>query len=305
MKHYILTIIALMLIIPAAHAMGIKENSVIQGDTITLGDVFYGLSRDEGRVLGAAPKPGEDMTLSARTLLRIAKALDLPWRPSSTADKVTLRRDATIVEYDQIKESLYTALYDEGVYGDYELDIPARHQKIILPTDAEESMVITKLSLDSSRKIFKATIAAPSADNPIQHFTMTGKITPVITIPVLRNNIQNGDIITENDLEYIKIKDRDFGQNTIANANRLIGTTPRRVLIAGRPIQKNDIVEPQIVNRGEIVILSLDSGVLNITTQVKALENGSKGDVIRVLNSASNKTIQARVTGQNEVTIIN
>ncbi|PCJ97536.1 MAG: flagella basal body P-ring formation protein FlgA [Zetaproteobacteria bacterium] len=288
----------------SAHAIGLKENSVISGDTITLGDIFYDLPRDENRVLGAAPRPGKDMILNSRTLLRIAMALDLPWRPSGLSDNVTLRREATIIDYDQIKEALYTALYDEAVYGDYELSIPAQYQKIILPHEQPATMVITRFSADTKNKTFKATIAAPSAENPIQHFQIRGRINAVITVPVLADNLQSGRIITGQDIRHIKIKERDFTRDTIVDASTLIGMTARRVIIAGRPIRASDMIAPMLIERGEIVTLFLNIGSMALTTQAKALQSGSKGDIIRVVNTASNKTLQAIITGSNQVSIL-
>ncbi len=287
-----------------ANAIGLKENSIVTDDTIKLGDIFYDLPRDEERVLGNAPRPGQDMILNARTLLRIALALDLAWRPTHDGDRVTISRDATVIEYEQIKEALNTALYDEGVYGEYELSVPSQYQQIILPHDQPAKLAITKFDVDTSRKIFEATIAAPSAENPIQNLLVKGQISPVITVPILINNIQAGNIINKSDISYIKIKERDYTKDTVIDADMLTGMTARRVLIAGRPIKKVELAAPQIVERGELVTMSLLEGVLNLSTQVKALENGAKGDIIRVVNTSSNQTLQARVTGQNQVTVV-
>ncbi len=297
---------ALYIILPfsAANAVDIKENSLINDDTIKLGDLFYDLERDKNRVIGNAPRPGEEMVINARTLLRIALALDLPWRPSDNSDHVTLHREATIIEYDQIEEEIYAALNNENMYGDYEIEIPRQYHKIILPNDQPAEMVITKFHLDNSNNKFVATIAAPSAENPIKHFKIRGNINHVITIPVLSNNLQRGNIITKSDIKFIKIKEKDFGRDTIADADKLIGMTARRMIIAGRPIKSVEMIAPQVIARGSLVTVSLNSGILNLTTQAKALENGAKGEVIRVVNTASNKTLQAIVTGENSVAIL-
>ncbi len=305
-RNIIAFLVACCMILPfgAANAIGLKENSIIKGDVITLGDIFYDLQRDENRVLGSAPNAGKEMILNARTLLRIAMAMDLPWRPSSNADRVTLRRAATIIEYDQIKEALYTALYEEGVYGDFEINIPSQYHKIILPYEQPANMDITRLDIDATRKNFEVTILAPSAQNPIQHFRVKGQLYSVISAPVLSINLQNGSTIKSSDIEYIKIKEHEFARDVITDAQKLIGMTARRTIIAGRPIKNTDIIAPEVIKRGSLLTLSLNSGAMNLTTQVKALESGAKGDVIRVVNIASNKTLQALVMGSGEVAIV-
>lgn len=285
-------------------AIGIKEQSIITDDTIKLGDIFYDLERNEERVLGHSPRPGEEMVLNARTLLRIATALDLPWRPTDTMTRVVLRREATIVGYDQIKEAIQTALYDEDVYGNYEISIPNQYHQIVLPADIEPGVTVTRIDVDARRKKFNVTLAAPSALNPIQQVQIKGRMFPVIKVPVLSSNIETGRTIKASDLKTISIKERDFSKDTIADAQKLIGMTPRRVIMAGRPVKESEIIAPQVIERGQILLLSLDNKLMNITTQVKALQNGAKGDIIRVVNTSSNQTLQAVITGDNQAKIV-
>ncbi len=300
---HVIIVMTLCLLPYSVHAVGLKENSVITDDIIKLGDLFYGLSRDEDRPLGAAPRPGDEMIINAKTLLRIAIALDLPWRPQNAQDRVIIMREATVIKHEEISENLINALKNEGAYGDFEVTV-ANVQDIILPIEHPPEMEITRISYDQGRNKFTATIAAPSADNPIQNFSVQGYGHPVIKVPVLRDNQEHGSRISAHDIDIIKIRESAFSKDTIADINQLIGMTPRRMIAAGRPIRKSDIVAPIIVERGELITLSLASGAMNITTQVKALENGAKGEVIRVVNLSSNKTIQALITSSGEASII-
>jgi len=286
-----------------AYAIGLKNNSMVSNSTITLGDVFYDLPRDADRILGAAPKPGEEMVLNARTLLRIAKAMDLSWRPSSSNDHVIIRSDATLIDHVLISAQLRNALSDQNVFGDYEITLPVQYHQITLPAEYPAEIEVTRVHYDQNTQRFEAVIAAPSAENPVQQMHVRGTVDPVIQVPVVRDNVQNGRIIQPRDIEYITIRENTFNQKTVVDAQSLIGMTARRVLIAGRPIRDNDIVAPQMISRGEIITLALSNGAMNITTQVKALQDGARGDVIRVVNLSSNKTMQARVDGAGRVVV--
>ena len=57
--------------------------------------------------------------------------------------------------------------------------------------------------------------------------------------------------------------------------------------------------------KGDLVIMVLKKGALNLTTKGKALDNGAKGDMVRILNTNSRQTIEAQVTGPQKVTISN
>ncbi len=310
-KHMIMTFAmllgtALVCLCSAAlpsHAIGLKEQSIITNDTIKLGDIFYDLPRGEERVLGNAPQPGEEIVLNARTLFRIASALDLPWRPNDITTRVVLRREATIINYDEIKEAIHKALDDSNIYGEYDLSIPARYHKIVLPADAPATMDITRIKVDAGRKSFNVTLAAPSAEDPIRHLQIKGKIFPVIKVPVLNDNIEHGRVIKLSDIDVISIRERDFSKDMVADPEKLIGMTARRIVVAGRPIKNSDLIAPQIIARGQYLTLSLNNSMMNLTTQVKALENGAKGDIIRVLNTSSNQTLQAIVLSNNEAQV--
>ena len=286
-----------------SYAIGIKEQSIITSDTIKLGDIFYDLQRDEERILGHAPQPGEEMVLNARTLFRIASALDIPWRPNDVTTRVVLRREATVINYDEIKEAIHKALDDHDVYGDYDLAIPSQYQRIVLPADAPASMDVTRIKVDAQRKNFDVTLAAPSAADPIAHLQIKGKLFPVIKVPVLTSNIEHGRVIKPDDIDMISIRERNYSKDMVADAKKLVGMTARRMVVAGRPIKGSDIIAPQIIARGQYLTLSLNNNAMNITTQVKALENGAKGDIIRVLNTSSNQTLQAIVLSDNRAQV--
>src|SRR5688572_10801379 len=57
----------------------LKESAIVNGDMLKLGDIFDGLPANAEYVIGPAPQPGKDMVLNARTLYRLAVALELPW----------------------------------------------------------------------------------------------------------------------------------------------------------------------------------------------------------------------------------
>src|SRR5690606_35175824 len=90
----------------AALAASLKDVSIVKSDVITAGDLFEGAVKNGDYVLGAAPMPGKDLVLNARTLYRIASALDIDWRPQSTAEQIVIRRSATVIPASDIKKKL-------------------------------------------------------------------------------------------------------------------------------------------------------------------------------------------------------
>lgn len=286
-----------------ASAINLKHNSVVTDDTLTLGDIFHGLPHSEEKVLGAAPRPGSEMVLNARTLMRIALAMDLAWRPQNSAEYIVVSRAATLIERDTLESAIKSKLKSEGVTGNYKLLIPNEMAEIVLPEDQPAEIVITDVKVKHDRNWFEASVVAPSVENPIYRSRITGSIQKMVNVPVLKSPLRSGSIIGKHDIETITIPEKSLPQNIALNASELIGTTPRRMLSSGEPVKINEIEAPKLVERGDAITMTFKRGALELTAKGKALENGAIGDTIRVVNTGSKKTLEAIVTASQEVSI--
>ena len=300
---YLLSIIAVTSGTKMATAASLKDISIVTTDKIMLKDLFDGVTRNANYVIGPAPQPGDDMVLNARTLYRIAIAMDLPWRPKTSGENIIIRREATIVPFKDIEQTLKTELEKNGLSGRYKLNLSGGNKSIVLPKEAPQRAEVSNLDFDSSRDKFTATIVAPSIENPIKKITVSGSIERLIKIPVLRTPLRNGMIIGRNDIEWIDIPESNLQHNTLFKEEDVIGLTPRRIAYAGKPILAKELQRPQIVSRGETVTIYFKEGPLVLTAKGKSLQNGAKGDLIRITNLSSSKQIDAIVTAQNEVVV--
>lgn len=286
-----------------ASAVSLRESSVVTGNTITLGDVFHGLTEGGDKVLGIAPQPGHEMTLNARTLLRIAVAMNLPWRPASSADQIVLTRAASVIDRGMIEDALHAEIEKQGVTGKYNIVLPDLSAKMILAPEIAPSVEISEFNMKPDTGWFEATAYAPSVANPVKSMKINGTIQKMTSVPVLREPMQAGTVIGMRDIDYINIKESDVRHDMILNAEDMIGYTPRRLVNSGKPLNKLDIESPQIIARGDIITMMFKSGPMVLTASGKALQNGAKGDTIRVINASSNKTIEGIVTASKEVTV--
>lgn len=285
----------------SALAATLKPVSIINGNVLTLGDIFDGIKHNASYVIGPAPQPGEDMTLNARTLYRIAVALDLPWRPNSSGDQVVIRREASIVSYNTIENSLRTKLKEKGVNGRFTLSLNSGKPTIVLPNGLPNHVEITSLNYDHQKDYFQASIVAPSKDNPIKKILVSGLVERMISVPVLRNTLQNGNIIGANDIDMIDVPQKSLQHDVILKKENIVGMTPRRIAYAGKFILNGNLEKPRLVSRGERVSITYREGPLVLTAKGKALQSGAKGDLVRVTNINSSRTIDGFVTGEGQV----
>lgn len=296
-------VVALIAATQSALAASLKSVSVVNGDRLTVGDIFDGAGRHADYVLGPAPQPGKDMVLDARTLYRIAAAMKLDWQPSSGADQVVVSRAATVVPVSQIETALRERLSAAALEGKFTMKFNGAIEPIVLPDGTDEHVEIAAMNFDPARDIFEASLVAPSRDNPLKRMNVSGQIERIVTVPVLSTSLRSGDVIGARDIGWIDVPARSLPRETLLKESDLIGHTPRRVAMAGKPLLANDIQPPTMVERGDTVTIIFQNGPLVLSTKGKALQTGARGDIIRVSNLSSNKTFDAQVNASREVIV--
>lgn len=72
-----------------------------------------------------------------------------------------------------------------------------------------------------------------------------------------------------------------------------IGMEAARNLAAGNIVRSSDVLRPQMVRRGEQVLIILQSRALLITSTGRALGSAAAGEPVRVVATATNRTLEA------------
>ncbi len=284
-----------------ANAASPKQSVIVTGENITLGDVFDGIDdKNVNFVLAPAPLPNVTLTWDAKTLNRISNAFNLQWRASGT-DQIRIQRLANIITKNMIAEAITQSLAEKDLKGNYELEFVGQNPQIILPHEMQTEFEVVSSSYNPSRQTFSAAIK--TADNKMRNFT--GVTHNLIDIPVLKNPLRRGEIITSNMVENMQVRADYIKDNIVLSSKDLIGMTPRKVLRANAPVEVTELDKPQMVSRGDLVTMQLKNGPIQITALAKAMENGTKGDVIRLMNVDSKRTLEAEVTGLREATVYN
>ncbi len=127
------------------------------------------------------------------------------------------------------------------------------------------------------------------------------KSTQTVDVPVLNRTIERGEQISPADFSVeTRAAGLARGATNVADA---IGMEAARRLPAGTVVRPGDVVRPQIIHRGDQVIVALRSGSLSITTAGRALSAGGIGDPVRVVSLATNHTLDAVVESSGHVRI--
>ncbi|HEX2114008.1 MAG TPA: flagellar basal body P-ring formation chaperone FlgA [Alphaproteobacteria bacterium] len=289
---------------PTADAATLRALTTVEDGLVRLGDLFDDLGTGADIAVAHAPAPGRRLTFDAAALMQIAQTYRISWRPQSRFDRVIVERAGRLIQKTEISARLAEALQAEGVRRDVEVELFGRNVELAVPNDASDAIDVRNLSFDRQTGRFSAIVSAGS-ETAAYRLAVSGRVHHTSPVPVLRRAMGPGDVIRKDDIEIILLREDRIGRDVVTDAGKLVGMTPRQRLRVGEPIRENDTRPPVLVARNSTVTIVLQTGHLTLTAQGRAIEDGAKGDTIRVTNLQSKKTIEAVVAGPDFVTVEN
>ncbi len=130
---------------------------------------------------------------------------------------------------------------------------------------------------------------------------VTARVEVLRDVVVSRRPLGRGEIIDNRD---ISIRQQDISDNSRGFYTRpedVIGRSASRNIANGSLLNAGMLTEPVLIHRGDSLIIEVKTGSLRIRAQGTALEDGEKGEQIRVRNDRSGEEIRARIVARGLV----
>jgi len=289
--------------VKSADAATLKSEATIHDKVVKVSDLFDDVATKYDAIIGNAPTPGQSVILNSKTLDRIANVYNIKWESSHPSDQIVVRSVVQTIGSDDMLAVIKKDLLARGVTGDFNVTLNNVAPTIILPGNVETTVEIAQMNYTAGRDVFTAILAAPSAANPVKTLSISGLIEKTMPIPVLSAAVTAGDIISSVDIEWMDVATRSLSKDTIIDADNLIGKTPTRIVDARVPVRVRDVKSPQLVARGDEILLQFNHAGLQLTAKGKAMQNGAEGEFIRVMNLSSNQSLRGEVTGSKTVSV--
>ena len=119
---------------------------------------------------------------------------------------------------------------------------------------------------------------------------------------MLARGVERNEVIKSSDVVIERRPKAEVG-NDLASRDRAVGMQARKQLRAGQALKTADLAKPDLVQKDQAVILIYQAVGLHLTIRGKALEGGTEGDVVNVMNLQSKRTVSGVVTGRGQVSI--
>ena len=137
-----------------------------------------------------------------------------------------------------------------------------------------------------------------------EFIAFSGRYSAMQMVPVLKNRLSRGAVISENDIEMKPILQSRLRTGvSITDPKELIGKTLRRVIATGMPLHPFDLASQIVITPNSQVEMIYSSGGIEVSDRGTALENGAIGEIIRVKNSKSGSVLNARVDSPTQVSV--
>lgn len=294
-------LLAAMSCAPAA-AASLRTMVTLSGPNVRLSDLFADAGPDAARVLGPAPAPGGRITVKAAQLAAIALQFDVDWQPAGAGDQVILERPGRPLPRAAIVAVLRPALASAGAPADAELQLPG-YSPLIVGLHEADKLTVEQLDYNPGSGRFTALLGLPGNGDALREMRVAGRAVAMAMLPVPTHRLARGTIIEAADLRMTRVAATSVANDMAQTMADAIGLSVRTQLAPGQPMPLSDLVQPMLVRRDDPVAVLLDQPGLSVTAQARALQDGSLGSRIRVLNPLSHAVLDAEVTGPDQVRV--
>ncbi|MGE3290164.1 MAG: flagellar basal body P-ring formation chaperone FlgA [Geminicoccaceae bacterium] len=226
----------------------------------------------------------------------------LAWPMHAHAAELTLAPGTPLSEA-MVGELVRSELAGRGRDGDIAVEV--RQPRGQTPNQAAVPMRITLVDLrvDNESGRFQGHIEAVLPTGERSAMMIFGRVDRAVEVLVPANAIGRGRIIAADDLTSVRLLASDLPVDAQILAADLVGRRATRTLLPQRPIRAGDVAEPWLVRRGDEAVTVFRRSSLEIVSAAEALDNGRRGETIRIRNAASGEVRRAVVVAERRVVV--
>ena len=284
----------------------LRASVTVSGDVVRIGDVIDNAGTSGKIAIYRAPDLGTTGTLPTAQVISALRAHQVIGVDTRDLQQISVTRLARNLDGKDIELQVARALEHRNSLGDavnLSLTFDRDVQDLKLEVSNTGAMQPTSVRYEPRNSRFDVSfeIANDSGAAPIK-LRFTGTAIETIEAAVLARNIDRNEILKASDVVVERRPKAEVGAD-VAPRERTIGMQARRQLRAGQALKTADLAKPDLVQRDQSVVLIYEAAGLYLTIRGKALEAGTEGDVVNVLNLQSKRTVSGVVIGRGQVSI--
>jgi flagella basal body P-ring formation protein FlgA len=285
----------------------LKDSSTVEGEFVRLGDLIDNAGEAARTPVFRAPALGTTGTIQVYRIIEAARANGLSVFDTRGISEVLITRAARTIPLGDLERAVAeTAALQIGITdpGNISVVFDSGVRPIAVEPNAASTPRLSQFNYDPRSQRFDASVDVPgSAAIRKKAMRVSGYLYESVEIPTLVRSFSRGEIVRDEDIQMERRAKADVTPDTLKRSEAVVGHAARRELRAGMPIRVSELMKPELVARGDMVTLTFKSPGVKLVIRAKALESGTEGDTIQILNPQSKRTVQATVEAPGRVVV--
>jgi len=277
----------------------------VTSDVVRIGDVIDNAGTAAQIAIYRAPDLGTTGSLPTAQVLAALRAHQVIGVDTKDIKEVTVTRLARDVSAKDIQEGVAHAIEHRGGLGDaanLSLTFDKDPQDLHLDASNTGAMQPTAVRYEPRTTRFDVTFEIANDTGKPTQLRFTGSAVETVEAAVLTRNVERTDLLKSSDIMVERRPKAEIGGDAAVRESA-IGMQMRRPMRAGQALRVADLVKPDLVQRDQSVTLIYQTAGIYLTSRGKALDNGTEGDVVNVVNLQSKRTVTGVVSARGQVTI--
>ena len=278
----------------------------VESDVVRIGDVIENAGSAAQIAIYRSPDLGTTGTLPTAQIINALQAHQVIGVDIRDIKSVSVTRLARILDGKEIESQVAHALEHRNGLGDaanLNLTFDREVQEVRLESWNSGALQPIHVRYEPRSGRFDVSFEVGNDNNsPRTKLRFTGTAIEMFEAAVLTRNVDRGELLKTSDVIIERRPKAEIGGDAAARG-QAVGMQMRRSARAGQSLKAADLGKPDLVQRDDNVTLIYESAGIYLTMRGKAVDNGTEGDTVTVLNLQSKRTVYGTVVGRDQVAI--
>jgi flagella basal body P-ring formation protein FlgA len=284
----------------------LRAQVTVEGDVVRIGDMVENAGTASQIAIYRSPDLGTTGTLPTAQIINTLQAHQVIGVDTRDIKSVAVTRLARTLEGKEIESQVAHALEHRSGLGDAaNLNLTFDRDVQDVRLEAWNNGLLQPASVRYEPRSGRFDVSfeiANDTNNSRTKLRFSGIAVEMLEAAILTRNVERGDVLKASDVVTERRPKAEVG-NDAAPRGHAVGMQMRKGLRAGQALRVADLGKPDLVQRDGNVTLIYEAAGIYLTTRGKAVDNGTEGDTVTVLNLQSKRTISGTVVGRDQVAI--
>lgn len=284
----------------------LRANVSVTSEVVRIGDVVDNAGSAAQIAIYRAPDLGTTGTLPVAQVVATLRAHQVIGIDTRNLSEIAVTRQARTITSADIEQHVAHALERRNGLGDaadLQLTFDRSLQTMQLDSSNNGALHATAARFDPRSGRFDVVLEiANEASSAPTRLRFTGTAVDTVEAAVLTRGLDRNEIVKASDVVVERRPRAELGRE-VAGRDQVIGMQARRQLRTGQALRTSDFAKPDLVQRDQAVTIIYQTAGITLTIRGKALENGTDGDVVNVINLQTKRTFSGVVVGRGQILV--